>query len=77
MGIQHSLSSQTRRLLAFSASRQRHKRRPSSRSRIARQGALSTTILDVGPSYSQVKLDNNFASLTAAINSLIGAELMA
>jgi hypothetical protein len=36
-------------------------------------GSASNTIVDVGPLYSQGTLDSNFASLAAAVNSLIVA----
>ena len=34
-------------------------------------GAVSNSMTDVGASFSQVQIDNNFASLTAKINALI------
>lgn len=36
-------------------------------------GAASDAVLDVGPSYTQATLDNNFAALTNKVNALIEA----
>jgi hypothetical protein len=36
-------------------------------------GTASNTVADVGPTYSQAQLDNNFAALTAKVNALIAA----
>jgi hypothetical protein len=36
-------------------------------------GVASSTVVDVGPAFSQSQIDNNFATLTAKVNALIAA----
>jgi hypothetical protein len=36
-------------------------------------GVASSTVVDVGPAFSQSQVDNNFAALTAKVNALIAA----